>query len=555
MNPRRRTGLVVTVLFGATAIVLGYWGFREADSGLGAFDALYGAIQLLALEYNGPQAPPWQLELARYLAALTLALALMAILATLARERADRFRVRLTARRHHVIVGLGYRGLTVASRLDEEGSPVVAVDADPTGEGTVSARARDLTVIVGDARSPRTYLHAGASRAEHVFISLGDDSTNLRALEACLAEIPDPGPTVHVAIDAQLLWRELHRSGLTWGGAGGTIEFISLPDRVAARLVEEANEDLSGRDRKRVLGLPLRTDRRRIVVWGAGPKAARTAVHAIRRILLDGGKPGLVLAGPHARELEAELQRTDPWIADGFSVELVAEPADAEPGAAFVVGLPHADALAGASTLAKCLDRGAIVTEVPRAESVKALRRSGFPTDRVRMVAAESQVLGPALFEGSAQELIAQARHTYYLEQGIERGETLAKNPSLRPWEELPDSLRESNRDFADSVGDRLADLGAELEPLTGPPRPLKISPKLIEDLAKVEKKRWNADLLSKGWRHHNAPKDPERKLHPLLVEWEALPPEEREKDRDSIRALPELLARLGYELRIDGRL
>jgi hypothetical protein len=229
----------------------------------------------------------------------------------------------------------------------------------------------------------------------------------------------------------------------------------------------------------------------------------------------------------------------------------VPEPTGAEPGAAFVVGLPHADALASASSLATRLDRVAILVEVPRAGAVRALRRSGFPIDRVTFVDAEAQVLGPALFAGSARELLARARHAYYVRQDLERGVTPEQNPSLRPWEELPDSLRESNRLFADSIGRRLADLGAQLAPLAGPVSVPDLSSALIEELARVEHDRWMNDLVSKGWRHHEGPKDADRKLHPLITDWEHLDEHEREKDRDGIRALPELLARVGYELRI----
>jgi len=539
MNPRRRVAFPATVLFGATTIALGFWGFREAETGFGFGDALYGAMQLLALNYEGPVQPPWQLELARYLGALTLALAVIAILAAFARDRADRLRARLMTRGHHVVVGLGRRGMTVVSRLDADGARAIAVDVDRDSAGAVSARAEGVALIVGDAREARTYRDAAAPRAKHVLISLGDDSLNLEALEACLAAIPDRGPTLHVAIDSHLLWRELHRSALTWGGGGGTIEFISLPDRVAARLVEEAGGDLgSGR----------------IVVWGAGPEAVRTAAHAVRWVLLNGDEPRLVLAGPHAEALEAELARTEPWIAAAAGTELVAEPEGSEPGAAFVVGVPHADALAGASALAKRLDSAAIVAAVPRVESISALRRSGFPVDRVELVDAEAQVLGPALFEGSARELIARARHADYVRQERRKGLTPDQNPSIRPWEELPDSLRESNRHFADSVGNRLADLGAELEPLTGPARLRGMDAALIDELARVEHDRWTDDLIANGWRHHDSDKDPERKLHPLLVPWEQLDEAERDKDRDSIRGIPEFLARIGYELRVGRR-
>lgn len=537
MSPRRPVAFPATILFGAITIGLGFAGHRALDPGLGFADALYESMQLLTLEYNGPREPPWQLEVARYLGALTLALAVIAILAAFARDRADRLRTRLLTRGHHVVVGLGTRGVSATGRLAAAGRRVVAVDVDRHSPGALAARAEGVPVIVGDAREARTYRDAAAPRARHVLISLGEDSLNLQALESCLAAIPDRGPVLHVAIDGHLLWRELHRSALTWDGQGATVEFISLPDRVASRLVEEAAPDLANG---------------RIIVWGDGPAAVRTAVHAVRWVLLSGDRPRLELAGPHGPKLESELARTEPWLARAAAIRCVAEPEGVDPGAAFVVGVSHADALAGASALARRLDRAAIIAEVPWIESVAALRRSGYPVDRVRFVDAEAQVLGPALFERSARELIARARHAEYVDRERRKGVTPDQNPSMRPWEELSDSLRESNRRFADSVGRRLADLDAELEPLAGPVEPPRLDPALIEELARVEHDRWVEDLTADGWRHHDGDKDPERKLHPLLVGWDQLDEAERDKDRDSIRGIPEFLARIGYELHVD---
>ena len=48
--------------------------------------------------------------------------------------------------------------------------------------------------------------------------------------------------------------------------------------------------------------------------------------------------------------------------------------------------------------------------------------------------------------------------------------------------------------------------------------------------------------------------KDPERKTHPLLVTWEELDEPEREKDRDAIRAIPRMLARVGYALDVPAK-
>jgi len=536
----RRIALPMTLLLGALAVGLGYWGYQEAQPGIGALDALYRAIVLLALEYSGPEAPPWQLQLARYLAVVAVASAIIAVVASVARERADRLRARLIARRHHVVVGLGERGLAVARNLRADGKPVVAVDRDSAGSGTVSARAEGLAVVIDDPRSARAYRDSATRRAKHVLICLGNDSANLESLEEALAAISGPGPGFHVAIDDQLLWRELHCSALSWSGPGRMIEFVSLADRVASIMVEQA-------DRHRTAD--------RIVIWGAGPKAERTAAHAVRRALLEDRRPELILAGPRAADLDAALWRGEPWIHGCADTTATTQPPSGkEHATAFVVGVDHAEVLAGASILVRELGPTAtVLAEVSHATAVGALGRSGFPVERVRFVDAEAQVLGRGLFEDSTRELLARARHSHYLDQEQRRGDASGQNPSLLPWEELPEPLRESNRLFADSMGACLARLGGRLEPLAGPVQEAQLSDELVEELARVEHDRWAGDLRSRGWHSTSGAKDPERKLHPLLVDWNDLDNAEQEKDRESIRALPDFLARVGYELRVDA--
>jgi hypothetical protein len=46
-------------------------------------------------------------------------------------------------------------------------------------------------------------------------------------------------------------------------------------------------------------------------------------------------------------------------------------------------------------------------------------------------------------------------------------------------------------------------------------------------------------------------PKNPHLRTHPLLVAWEQLDEPEREKDRDAIRVIPRMLARVGYSIEI----
>jgi hypothetical protein len=122
----------------------------------------------------------------------------------------------------------------------------------------------------------------------------------------------------------------------------------------------------------------------------------------------------------------------------------------------------------------------------------------------------------------------------------------------MEPWERLPESLRESNRRFADGVGAKLAAAGCAVvpAPLIDPLGDLfGFTDADIEELAREEHDRWMRDLLRDGWRRTTGEKDPKRKLHPLLVPWKELSEADREKDRDAARLIPLMLAQAGYEL------
>ena len=169
---------------------------------------------------------------------------------------------------------------------------------------------------------------------------------------------------------------------------------------------------------------------------------------------------------------------------------------------------------------------------------------------RVELVPARREALGDALLAEAGIEILARAKHDDYVARETARG-TAAHNPSAVPWEQLPESLRQSNRSFAASVGAKLAAIGAALAPLgaEAPRDDLELDEELLEDLARTEHDRWVADLQADGWRNTSGAKDPEHKLHPLLVPWEELSEPEREKDRDGVRGLPLMLARAGYRL------
>ncbi len=130
-------------------------------------------------------------------------------------------------------------------------------------------------------------------------------------------------------------------------------------------------------------------------------------------------------------------------------------------------------------------------------------------------------------------------------------GETPADNPSLVPWDLLPEHLKASNRDQMAHLRVKLLAVGRDLAPGTdGPSAPLE--PGEIELLAEMEHRRWCEHERFAGWSW-GPHKDLAAKITPHLVPWEELPDEVRDIDRDFARAFPDLVRRMGQRIvRVD---
>jgi class 3 adenylate cyclase len=149
-----------------------------------------------------------------------------------------------------------------------------------------------------------------------------------------------------------------------------------------------------------------------------------------------------------------------------------------------------------------------------------------------------------------AVEDLARAAHEAYCGEAQARGETPGTNSSIRPWDELPEDLRDANRAQVADIPNKLQFLGYELAPGHGlHPSMISISDTQLEHLSIREHDRWMKDRLRNGWAY--APqKDVSRKYHHLLIPWEKLSEEEKEKDRDTVRNVPNLVAKAGFRVR-----
>jgi class 3 adenylate cyclase len=151
-----------------------------------------------------------------------------------------------------------------------------------------------------------------------------------------------------------------------------------------------------------------------------------------------------------------------------------------------------------------------------------------------------------------AIEELAQGIHEFYCAKEKARGATRETNTSLRPWAELPEDLKNANRAQAADIPNKLLALGFELAPSFGSKASeMAITDAQVEALAIREHDRWMDDRRRHGWaRSSNKTKDEARKQHPSLIPWEQLSEPEKEKDRDTVRNLPDYIEMAGFRVR-----
>ena len=156
--------------------------------------------------------------------------------------------------------------------------------------------------------------------------------------------------------------------------------------------------------------------------------------------------------------------------------------------------------------------------------------------------------------EGQMLENLAEAAHTIFVEglkarrysYGLKTDEKLKTHSALLPYAELSEDMKEQNRMNVRDIPSKLEMAGYIMTPARSKKPPFDFPGEPLELLAEAEHKRWMQSKLEAGWIY--APQtDNYHKLNKCLVPWKELPEEEKAKDRDLVRGIPQILARAGF--------
>jgi len=113
----------------------------------------------------------------------------------------------------------------------------------------------------------------------------------------------------------------------------------------------------------------------------------------------------------------------------------------------------------------------------------------------------------------------------------------------------LSELYKESNRKQAEHIRIKLEAISCDILVNTDWDAPLfQFKPEEVELLSKMEHDRYVQERLKAGEKYGPAG-DTNKGTNPTLIPWDELSELEKDKDRDSVRGIPELLRIAGFEV------
>ncbi len=554
------------------ALILGLIGFRRYFATVGqersAFDLIYNALQLFVME-SGNLPPPlnWQLEISRFLApAVTIYTASKAFLALFR----DQFvGLRLAFYRGHVVIaGLGKRGLLLTKTFREDGWRVVVLDADADNPNIERCREEGAVVLVGNATTKALLRKARVPRAAYVIAVLADDGTNAE-LAAQTRELvqrrQDSAVTclIHI-VEPQLRTLLSSRELATNATDNFRLEFFNI-FQLGARVLLQAHAPFS---RSESAGAHL-------LVVGLGRMGQSLCAYAAgewyESHFHTKGRLPITVVDRDANERVDLLRFRHPQI--NSITEITAHEMDV-----FSSRFQKADFLfddngrCGITHAYVCLDNdaaslyaGLSLLELLHDHSVSVVVRMTHDAGLATLLRTEAestahgnlfsfsllnQTCTTALLPSGIIETLAREIHETYVRHQLTLGETASSNPAMALWDELPHALRESNRRQAQHMSTKLTAIGYSISTInTGAQDGIHFSADETEKLAELEHERWVTERSQSGWVYADGDKNLQKKTSPDLVPWASLGEDAKERDRNAVRAIPELLKRAGFHM------
>jgi Trk K+ transport system NAD-binding subunit len=574
----------LALVAGALTLVcgsVGVWQYDEKNApGVShGFNPIYHALQMLILHtplfekgMNG-----W-IEAGRWFGALTLLITSTALLWK--RLRHEFNLIRLTRwSGHHVVCGLGQKGFEIIQCLkrDNPGALVVVIDPQPDFYLAEKCGKLGVCVIRADATQSEVLAQTRVAHAGEVIVITPTDEINVRIANQVQAQLTGQkgkATQIHVHLSDIHLREALQQADETHRQKklAGALHFFDVFDNEARRVLLALPLDGSG----------IRGDDRRsvhVVILGFGRMGRSVALRAAKMgHFANGSSVRISIIDRHADEQRDRLLFRYPIFKQKTVCELVFNKAEAESITARDLIEKWAGEKDTLLHVFVCLDDDTRAVEVAlRLKCVLQNRADCHLLSRIHSHTSLATIFESASAAGMPiipfgmvddsgcedvirrehNETLARTIHENFVNQRL--GDSIRRpenDPALRPWEELREDLRESNRQQADHIAIKLRAICCKLAPVTDTGDAVtKFTASDVELLARQEHQRWNVERLLAGWRY-GTPSNKDRRISENLAGWEELAESIRDYDRKAVEMIPTLLAQAKPPMKVvrDGK-
>lgn len=559
------------------SVILGYIGFHSISLAEGVqltrFDLLYRAVQLIAFESGAVEGHvPWQLNVARFLMpALAAYAAIQALLAIFSKQW-QMFMIRFY-RNHVVICGLGEKGLRLAKDFSKRGYRVVVIEGVKDNSLVEICRKQGTVVLFGDATKRALLRRAGILKAKYLVAVCADDGTNAEiALKARDIVRTRKGHdlTVFVHMVDLELCNLLRGWELAAEAQSFRLEFFNVHER-GARLMLASYASA---------GTQVLNGHPRMLLVGLGKLGRSLLLQAARDRYLEklpeNNRLRITVIDKTAESKISLLRMQYPQLEKACEIEIcqIDENAPEFEKAAFlydkngnlkidVIFICFDDdvhVLVSALTLYNKTKehKVPVIARMGEESGLAALirdERDSLGFEHIHTFGLLDQTCNPESLFGGTHEIIARAIHEDYVISQKQAGENSRTNPSMVSWDDLPETLKESNRHQAAHIEVKMKAIGCGIQPLNDwEAASFEFKHGEIEQLAELEHQRWVEERRQNGWLFKSGSKNIVKKTSPHMVPWEKLSWEIKESDRNMVRNLPSFLAQAGFQIyRRDG--
>ncbi|MCU0289025.1 MAG: NAD-binding protein [Acidobacteria bacterium] len=549
----------------------GFWGFYNSLSDKHMWNIFYRILQLFVLNMDYSTIPKigWQLEVARWLAAFIFGYTAVKALSIIFRERLQLLKIQFFFKKHLIICGLGSKGLLLALKFKKSGHKIVVVESDEENDNIKECLDNGIIVLIGNATS-RDYLYkAGVKKAKYLFAVCGHDDVNaeiaVQVRNLLLNKKRTPLTCVVHIIDPHFYYFLKEQEFRFERIDGFRLEFLNLFDGAAQSIIED--DSLSPFAYKRIETAPSP----HLLIVGIGNMGESLIIHAVKKWihLFNKTKEKLIIT---IIDLEANKKRELLYlrypgldeVCQITALEMNIKSAEFEEGLFLFSNANYIDmiyvcldnnsfALTTALTLRQKLRKfkNPIVVQMTHETGLINLSKNHTNSfDNIYSFGLMDRVLKPGLIDNFTNEMLSRNIHDEYVKERLSEGETGRINSFLVSWDNLPDSIKESNRRQADYIAYKLGAIGCYITPIYDwNAAPVEFTSVEIETMAKIEHNLWMEERLKYGWKFAPGLKNLKKKTSPFLVPWSQLPEEEKEKDRDTVRKIPAYLSKAGFQI------